>query len=38
MYRCDVIYNNGQKMTSGWGNTKKQAERNASLHGLIWLK
>ena len=25
-------------MTEGYGNTRKQAERNASINGLRWLK
>ena len=38
MVKVDIIFNNGQKMTSGWGNTRKAAERNASIHGLQWLE
>lgn len=34
MYRTDIIYNGGQVLCSGWGNTKHAAERNASIHGL----
>ena len=37
MYRCDVIYKHGQHMVSGYGSTKRQAERNAAVHGLAWL-
>jgi hypothetical protein len=25
-------------MCKGYGNTRKQAERNASINGLLWLK
>ena len=25
-------------MTSGYGNSKEQAERNASIKGLMWLQ
>lgn len=25
-------------MTSGYGNIKEQAEKNASINGLFWLK
>jgi len=38
MVKVDIIFNNGQLMTSGWGNTRKAAERNASIHGLQWLQ
>jgi len=34
LYKIDVIYNAGELMCSGYGNTKKQAERNASINGL----
>ena len=35
--RVDIIFNNGQIMTSAFGNTKHQAEKNASIKGLKWL-
>lgn len=38
MYRIDIIYNSGQVMCSGWGNTRHAAERNASINGLKWLR
>ena len=37
MFKVDIIFKNGRLMTSGWGNTRKMAERNASIHGLKWL-
>ena len=37
MFKVDIIFKNGRLMTSGWGNTRKMAERNASIHGLQWL-
>jgi len=37
MCRIDIIYNSGQVLCSGWGNTRKAAERNASILGLDWL-
>ena len=30
--------NNGQIMTEGFGNTNQQAEKNASIMGLLWFK
>ncbi len=33
----DIIYNNNEVMVSAYGNTKKQAERNASIEGIKWL-
>lgn len=38
MFRVEVIFNNNQVMTEGIGNTKKQAERNASINGLSFLR
>lgn len=38
MYRIDIIYNSGQVMCTGWGNTRHAAERNASILGLDWLR
>ena len=38
MVKVDIIFNNGQLMTSGWGNSRKMAERNASIHGLQLLE
>jgi len=35
--RVDVIFNNGQIMTSAYGSSKQQAEKNASIKGLKWL-
>ena len=37
MYRINIIHNNGQIMTTGYGNTNHQAEKNASISGLLWL-
>lgn len=31
MIRTDIIYNSGQILCSGWGNTKHASERNASI-------
>lgn len=31
MIKVDIIYNSGQVLCSGWGNTKHAAERNASI-------
>ena len=36
--KVQVLYNHNQVMTEGFGNTRKQAERNASINGLAWLK
>lgn len=36
--RCEVLYNNREVMAVGFGNTKKQADRNASIKGLQWLE
>lgn len=33
-----VLFNHNTEMTVGYGNSKKQAERNASINGLRWLK
>ena len=38
MYRADVIYNQGEVMCTAYGSNKKQAERNASIMGLLWLE
>ena len=38
MYRCDVLYRKGQLLCSGYGSTKRQAERNAGVEGLRWLE
>lgn len=38
LVRVDIIYNSGQTLCTGWGNTKHAAERNASINGLEWLK
>ena len=37
LQQVEIIYNQGQIMTSGHGNSKQQAERNASIRGLEWL-
>lgn len=37
MTKTQIIYNNGQIMVVGYGSTKDQAERNASIMGLNWL-
>jgi hypothetical protein len=37
MVKCEILYNNNEVMTVGFGNSKKQAERNASIQGQIWL-
>lgn len=34
----DVIFNAGELMCRGYGNTRKQAERNASINGLAWMR
>lgn len=33
-----VLFNHNMTMTLGYGNSRKQAERNASINGLRWLK
>lgn len=33
-----MLFNNGEVMVEGYGNSKKQAERNASIQGLEWLR
>lgn len=37
MYDCTIIYRNGQEMCGSIGSTKRQAERNAAVMGLLWL-
>ena len=37
MLKCDFIYNGNEVMCTGYGNTRKQAERNASIEGYMWL-
>ena len=37
MYTCEVIYRNGQTMCSSIGSSRRQAERNAAVVGLIYL-
>ena len=37
MVKCEILYNNNEVMTVGFGNSKRQAERNASIQGQIWL-
>ena len=32
-----VKFNHNSVMTQGYGNSRKQAERNASINGLRWL-
>ena len=36
--KVDILYNHNQVLASGMGNTRKQAERNASIYGLRWLE
>ena len=36
MYRCDALYRKGKILCSGYGSTKRQAERNAGVEGLRW--
>lgn len=38
MCQSEIIINNGEVMTVGYGNSKDQAERNASILGLQWLQ
>mgnify|MGYP006096169437 CR=1 FL=1 len=38
MYRCHIIYRRGHQMCSSIGSTKRQAERNAAVMGLLWLE
>ena len=38
MYTCDVLFRKGQVLCQGFGSTKRQAERNAGVEGLRWLK
>lgn len=37
MVKCEILYNNNEVMTIGFGSSKRQAERNASIQGQIWL-
>ena len=37
LIKIDIIYNNNEVMATGFGNTRKQAERNASIIGYKWL-
>lgn len=38
MIRCEVLFNHNEVMAEGLGSTRKQAERNASINGLAWLR
>lgn len=38
LFEVVVVYNFGEIMCKGYGNTKKQAERNASINGLNWMR
>ena len=38
LVQCQVIYNNNEILATGVGNTRKQAERNASIKGYLKLK
>lgn len=38
MYSCNVIYRHGMMMCGSVGSSKKQAERNAAVMGLLWLE
>lgn len=38
MIKIEIIYNNGQVMVHGYGSNVYQAEKNASIKGLEWLK
>lgn len=38
MTEVTIIYNNGEEMCKGYGNSKEQAEKNASIIGLQWLQ
>lgn len=33
MVKCEILYNNNEVMTVGFGNSRRQAERNASIQG-----
>jgi len=38
MIKIDIIYNQGQIMATGYGSSRDQAEKNASINGLLWLQ
>ena len=38
MYQANILFKNGQTMVVGKGNSKRQAERNAGVEGLRYLK
>jgi hypothetical protein len=38
MHRCHIIYRRGHQMCSSIGSTRRQAERNAAVLGLLWLE
>ena len=38
MTKVNIVFDNGKLMAEGYGHSKKQAEKNASLNGLKWLK
>jgi hypothetical protein len=38
MYSCNVIYRHGQLMCGSVGSTKRQAERNAAVMGVLWIE
>lgn len=37
MFSCKVLFRNGRTMCRGIGSTKRQAERNAAVMGLLWI-
>jgi hypothetical protein len=36
VFKVELIYMGGKVMATGYGNSKKQAERNASINGLAY--
>jgi hypothetical protein len=38
LIQVDILYNNNEIMVTAYGNTSKQASRNASIEGIKWLR
>ena len=37
LFKSEILFNNHEVMTVGFGSSKKQADRNASIRGYNWL-
>jgi hypothetical protein len=38
MIKCNIIFRNGKIMCSSFGASRRQAERNAAIVGILWLE